>query len=104
MANSLVGSKINTRGSRLLKAFFEITLCMAGSKKAKVFPEPVFDDAIRSLPDRPTGIDCTWISVGFSMPICSRLVSRRLSSEKSENCKGVLQNNSQRALYIELSL
>ena len=50
-----------------------MTLCNAGSKNAKVLPEPVFDDAIKSLPANAIGSACSWMAVGSVIPICFML-------------------------------
>lgn len=63
-ASSRVGARTSPkRGCGLSRSAWRI-----GSAKAAVFPLPVSASPIRSRPCKASGIDCSWIGVGFLYP------------------------------------
>ena len=68
MANSRVGAKINVL-SELIPDF--VILFRIGNTKAAVLPVPVCAQAIKSFPDKITGIAISCMGVGVSKPMAS---------------------------------
>ncbi len=81
MANYRVGVTINALMYPTAAAWKY--LCMIGSTKAAVLPEPVIELATTSFPDKITGIASDWIGVGFTYPTSLTAFSNGLMSLRS---------------------
>jgi hypothetical protein len=65
MHSSLVGDTITTCGRPILvSGASHNNILIIGIKKAAVFPEPVWAQAIRSRLAKITGMACFWMGVG----------------------------------------
>ena len=83
MANYLVGVTISARMYPTAAAWKY--LCIIGSTKAAVLPEPVIELATTSLPDKMTGMAIIWIGVGFTYPTSLTAFSKGRISLRSSN-------------------
>ena len=63
-ANSRVGASTSPKRGCGLSS----RACRIGRAKAAVFPLPVSASPIRSRPCNASGIDCSWMGVGFLYP------------------------------------
>mmetsp|Transcript_56010 Transcript_56010/g.157883 ORF Transcript_56010/g.157883 Transcript_56010/m.157883 type:complete len:238 (+) Transcript_56010:2432-3145(+) len=71
-ASSRVGAITSTAGGPRKLSLLSMSLAKAGSRKASVFPEPVFATPIRSRPDVSTGHAYCWIAVGAGKPVATK--------------------------------
>ena len=78
------------------------TRCKIGSKKASVFPVPVWAFAMTSFPLKTTGMDCSWIGVGSLIPcFCRAMMS---SSQTPKDLKDFMDCPFYNIYYINYTV